>query len=77
MFEGGGRDPRDNAEAWVRSTVFALDIGDAEVRPPAGRDDAAHASWTPISQLANFPLAFDHTAIIERGLRILQLEHLP
>jgi len=71
VFEGGGRDPRDNAEAWVRSTVFALNIGNVEVRQPAGRDDAARAEWKPLAQLPSLQLAFDHATIVARALTIL------
>lgn len=62
--EGGGRDPRDTPERWVRSHAFRLDL------PPAlaavtllGADDASDARWWPIDDLP--PLAFDHRAILE------------
>ncbi len=73
VFEGGGRDPRDNREAWVRSTAVAIDLKARKVKAPKGRDDADEARWIPICDLQKITLAFDHSKIVKRGLKILGL----
>ena len=67
VYEGGGRDPRDNPEGWSRSHAFTIkipyDMGD-DVR---GMDDASGASWHSIHNLPE--LAFDHATILRDALR--------
>lgn len=65
-FEGGGRDPRDNPEAWASSNAFALHLSpELAQKAVAGRDDASDAKWVPVSELGKMPLAFDHGKILE------------
>lgn len=67
--EGGGRDPRDTDERWVRSAAFALLLeGPAAEAPVAGGDDAGDAQWIDLERLAAIPLAFDHGRILAEGL---------
>src|SRR6185295_11972157 len=67
VYEGGGRDPRDTATAWSRSTAFALLLSPAAAsRRVAGSDDASDAKWFPVAALP--PLAFDHAKILSDGI---------
>ena len=61
-FAAPGRDPR----GWTISVAFA-GIVNKGVNPEAG-DDAAEATWHPISRLPT--LAFDHRDIIESAVRL-------
>lgn len=64
-YEGGGRDPRDNPEAWSASTAFALDLPpELASRAVAGTDDASDAKWVPVSDIKPETLAFDHGKIL-------------
>lgn len=67
--EGGGRDPRDTAERWVRSTAFAVELDGRSPVIVSGGTDAQEARFWPIDGLP--PLAFDHAAIVEGALRVL------
>ena len=60
-FEGGGRDPRDSDEAWVRTTVFLASCS-GEVGVLMGGDDASDVGWFAWNALP--PLAFDHGRIL-------------
>jgi 8-oxo-dGTP diphosphatase len=72
VFEGGGRDPRDTASAWSRSTVFALHLAGPPARAPiAGGDDACEARWFPLTGLPP-RLAFDHAHLLAAGLAALE-----
>lgn len=64
VFEGNGRDPRDNDESWSKSHAFAV-IVDGSPRARAG-DDAKDARWFPVSEIPS--TAFDHGKIIQAGL---------
>lgn len=70
-YEGEGRDPRDTAEAWSRSTVFALHLPKELANSTiAGADDACDASWWLITDIPT-NLAFDHNKILKDGLAII------
>lgn len=65
-YEGHNRDPRDNAEAWSKSTAFHLHLGgELATKPVKGQDDADRAKWVPIKELKKYDLAFDHAKIIK------------
>lgn len=67
-FEGGKRDPRDNDEAWSRSTAFRVHLPpDVAARKVEGADDAQAAKWVPVEKLADMDLAFDHATILDRA----------
>jgi ADP-ribose pyrophosphatase YjhB (NUDIX family) len=65
--EGGGRDPRDTEERWVRSHVFRITLPEfLGPVPLAAGSEAKAARWIPADQLP-WNLAFDHADII-RGV---------
>lgn len=75
VYEGEGRDPRDNEEAWSRSHAFTLTLTDEDGIDPnkvKGSDDASEARWFDINNLPS-PLAFDHEKIISDALKIEKL----
>ena len=63
VYEGSGRDPRDNKESWSKSHAFTVvlprGVGDAV----KGLDDASDAKWFPVSQIPK-EIAFDHAKIL-------------
>ncbi len=70
VYEGGGRDPRDRADAWSRSTAFAAWLpDDLYAAPIAGGDDASDARWLSLDEVD--ALAFDHPCIVADALRLL------
>jgi ADP-ribose pyrophosphatase YjhB (NUDIX family) len=72
IYEGGGRDPRDTALSWSRSTAFVVVLRPSEARSAiAGGDDAADARWFAIDALPR-DLAFDHGQIIQDALATLK-----
>jgi ADP-ribose pyrophosphatase YjhB (NUDIX family)/adenosine deaminase len=67
VVQGGGRDPRDTDDRFVRSHVFAARVqGDVVV---AGGSDAAAAVFVDAGRTP--PLAFDHEALVVRALAVL------
>ena len=66
--EGGGRDPRDTTERWVRSHLFVARIDDAGRHTPllAGTD-TSRAFFVPVSRRPQY-LAFDHDRLLGLGL---------
>ena len=71
VFEGGGRDPRDGARSWSRTTVFATTLSAERARAAvAGGDDADDARWFPLEALPA-RLAFDHAELVARALEVL------
>lgn len=67
-YEGGGRDPRDNKEAWSKSTAFHLHLpAELASKVVRGQDDADKAAWKPISQAKG--LAFDHDKIVADAMK--------
>lgn len=66
-YAGDGRDPRDTADAWSRTSVFALHLDEATARAPiAGGDDACDARWVDATRLP--ALAFDHARLVADAL---------
>lgn len=66
-YEGGGRDPRDNKEAWSRSSAFSVHLTPEQAAAMSnvqGMDDASAAKWVPVSKLGEHQLAFDHAKIL-------------
>jgi|GEM_PF-1569748 len=70
VVEGGGRDPRDTDERWVRSHVFVIRLADG-VRPVVrGGSDAARAFFVDVGRLPG-RLAFDHDQLLRQALQML------
>lgn len=71
-YQGNGRDPRDTATAWSRSSVFAFHLPDHLASAIiAGADDACDAAWMQVDPVPR-NLAFDHTIILADGLAVLR-----
>jgi 8-oxo-dGTP diphosphatase len=66
VYEGGGRDPRDNSESWSRSHAFTMTIPHGMNDSVRGMDDASGASWHNIDELPE--LAFDHAKILQDAI---------
>jgi ADP-ribose pyrophosphatase YjhB (NUDIX family) len=66
VVEGGGRDPRDTPERWVRSTVFGCRLPAGPSTIVRGGSDAARAFFVDVDRLPG-PLAFDHDALLARA----------
>jgi ADP-ribose pyrophosphatase YjhB (NUDIX family) len=78
LVAGGGRDPRDTAERWVRSHVFAALAEDGSATPQGassnlvlGGSDAAAALFVSVTRRP--PLAFDHDRLVTQALAVLCL----
>lgn len=71
VFEGNGRDPRDNEISWARSEAFIYLLSNDEFAfmkgKEVGLDDAKDAMWVPIEALKKTTLAFDHNIILEKA----------
>ncbi len=73
-YEGNKRDPRDNQEAWSKTTAFAVLLPEEyNDRIVSGRDDAQEAIWVPVEQAQKMDLAFDHNQILNDALSTLNL----
>ena len=66
VYEGGGRDPRDNAHSWSKSHAFSVTIPHQEHSQIAGADDASEAAWHSVHDLPK--MAFDHSTILSHAL---------
>lgn len=70
VYEGSGRDPRDNRDAWSKSYAFGIVLPEEYAnKKVSGQDDAEDARWFDIKQIPT--LAFDHKTIIGDGLNKL------
>ncbi len=74
VVSGGGRDPRDTDERWVRSHVFAVRLDGTPPRETAGSlvlggSDAAAALFVSVERRPR--LAFDHDELVNRALAAL------
>ena len=67
VYEGGGRDPRDNANSWSKSHAFSITIPHQERTKIAGADDASEAAWHSVDDLPE--MAFDHSTILSHALK--------
>lgn len=68
VYEGGGRDPRDNPVGWSRSHAFTMKIPHEMGNDVKGMDDASEASWHSVNKLPT--LAFDHGKILQDALNL-------
>jgi ADP-ribose pyrophosphatase YjhB (NUDIX family)/adenosine deaminase len=72
-FEGGGRDPRDTADSWVRSAAFAILLNEGvDADLVLGSDDAAEAQWFDLRELPT--LAFDHESVLRQAMEVCGLK---
>jgi ADP-ribose pyrophosphatase YjhB (NUDIX family) len=71
VVEGGGRDPRDTADRWVRSHVFATRLPDGSRPLVRGGSDAARAFFVDVERLPG-RLAFDHDTLLQQALQRLR-----
>ncbi len=71
QYEGNDRDPRDNEEAWSKSTAFAVLLPEDVNQKVSGRDDAEEAGWISVKKALSSSLAFDHKQIILDSLSAL------
>ncbi|MDP2343243.1 MAG: NUDIX domain-containing protein [Deltaproteobacteria bacterium] len=69
VVAGGGRDPRDTPERWVRAHVFVVVV--EHDGPLIAGSDAAEARFEVVAGHA--PLAFDHDRLVERALERLSI----
>lgn len=71
IFEGNGRDPRDNEESWSKSYSFLYKISTEEYSSQSivGTDDASEAKWIDVNMVQNMKLAFDHNEIIKTAIK--------
>ncbi len=69
VVEGGGRDPRDTSERWVRSHLFVvrLGVGTAHSTTLVAGTDTSRAFFVPLSRRPQC-LAFDHDQLLSRAL---------
>ncbi len=75
VVAGGGRDPRDTDERWVRSHVFAVRIAEAAPNGSPGSfvlggSDAEAALFVAVARRP--PLAFDHDELVTKALEALR-----
>lgn len=70
IYEGGGRDPRDNKISWSRANAFVLVLPDGfDISKIRAGDDAGQVGWFDVRVLPK--LAFDHNSIIRDALKKL------
>lgn len=73
IYEGGGRDPRDNEISWSKSHSFYYEMDKEEssilstvkgLDGKADLDDAQGTKWFTFEEIQNTKMAFDHGDII-------------
>jgi ADP-ribose pyrophosphatase YjhB (NUDIX family)/adenosine deaminase len=74
VVAGGGRDPRDTEERWVRSHVFAVRLDGASPHGTTGSlvlggSDAEAALFVAVARRPR--LAFDHDELVTKALAVL------
>lgn len=69
IVEGGGRDPRDTGERWVRSHLFLVRLSGAAQHNTTlvAGTDAARAFFVPLSRRPQC-LAFDHDYLLKQAM---------
>lgn len=67
IYQGGGRDPRDNRKSWSISYAYTITIPNSMGKKVKGMDDAQQAKWFPVDKLPS-PIAFDHEDIIKDAM---------
>jgi 8-oxo-dGTP diphosphatase len=67
IYQGGGRDPRDNKISWSISYAYTVTIPRGVGNRVRGMDDASDAKWFPVERLPP-RLAFDHKDILTDAL---------
>jgi len=72
-YEGENRDPRDNKEAWSKTTAFTILLPDNVSDNVQGRDDAESANWYSVKEILKQQIAFDHKKIIIDSLKKINL----
>lgn len=81
VYEGPGRDPREDGQRWTKSYAFAkmLSMEQAASNPaltclaPDAGGEVDGAEFIPLSKLAGASIAFDHGKIIADALGALGL----
>lgn len=72
IYEGHGRDPRDNDISWSKSYAFFYAIPEDSYEQQKtkikGLDDADEAQWINVDRLRSMKLAFDHHQILEDAI---------
>jgi 8-oxo-dGTP diphosphatase len=75
IYEGNGRDPRDNRDSWSKSYVFFHAVNDKILKSQKdnirGLDDAEEAKWIKIIDLLELKMAFDHNFILLDALKFI------
>lgn len=66
IYQGGGRDPRDNKISWSISYAYTVTIPRGVGNSVRGMDDASDAQWFSVDRLPR--LAFDHKDILTDAL---------
>ncbi len=73
IYEGGGRDPRDNEVSWSKSHSFYYEMTQEEagilntvkgLDGNADLDDAQGTKWFTLEKMKSMKMAFDHNKII-------------
>jgi ADP-ribose pyrophosphatase YjhB (NUDIX family) len=70
FYDRIGRNPEDSPAAWSVTNAFAIHLdGPLAQHPVRARNEVAAAKWTPVDELNDLDLAFDHRHIIGDALR--------
>ncbi len=75
VFEGSGRDPRDNDVSWSKSSAFGVVLPDCVDKSDIkGLTDAVDAKWYLFEEIKNLDVAFDHLEIISQAIKKLNMD---